>query len=157
MQMIDQSAWDKFHDRIKDEKVTVSSVTMGKQTIHPASQIPMVDRIWKECTGLDGPCFLFDHCTGDSLDVCRVDAIPAGFKTGHLIVAAPNYKGEVEAQFMLEQLYWNGCNYQETKFTGDVHEAMAMYAEHVGRYNEKAQDKLRIQPDWLCVTVDYHS
>lgn len=139
---IDPKILEEFYQWCKDEKITVSSVQCGKQTLSPADQIPKVDEKWQEMTGLDGPCLIFDHAGSGygSLDgdVCKLSELPEGYTASHVIIA----DNDGRVLLMLEDLLWRGDN--GTDWDGKVQSAI---------------DKCEVTPteDWLAVTVDYHS
>lgn len=154
---VGQEKIDAFWEWAKAQRITVSGVTMGKQTIQPASQIPMIDAKWREITGESGPCWLFDHAENAmSEDICPVGAAEA-VECHHVIIASPNYKDDLAAETMLCKQIWNGCTIQETDWDGTVRSALSVHAERVKRYVEKFQIRHTVRPDWIAVTVDYHS
>jgi hypothetical protein len=58
---------------------------------------------------------------------------------------------------MLQRYFWNGANYQKTAWDGTLKSALEKYSKRLDRMNPEHAAKIRPQPDWLVVTVDYHS
>lgn len=163
-----QEARDAFFAELEARNVTVSGIQLGKQTLQPAAQGPMVDALWREHFP-DTPfehCPLFDHA-GKQLpgDIMRLDEVRGDFPLEHLIVAGlhgwhDKYQEEVEfeAKFMLRDTVWNGCNHEKTVWDRTFRGGMAMWAEDLEKhYSDAAQEHYTPQEDWLVVTVDYHS
>lgn len=159
-----------FYKRIQDEKITFSSVTAGKQTVKPKSQIPIVDTIWNEFfpteDGTNVPCPLFSHSNnqydGDDLiscDICRVDEIPEKLKCARVIIAGQHWrdKNKLEAKFMICDSEWNGVNLVPIQWDTGVKTALEMYQEKFKKMERKYREKNEPKPNWLCITVDYHS
>lgn len=162
----DQSRLDSFYEVLKAEKVTVSSLTAGKQSLKPESQIPKVDALWNthfpESNGL--PCPLFDHSNdqykSDSLlpdDVCRLADLPKDLTAERVMVANRWYKGEWGVTEMYARSLWNGVTHQDTSFDGKVATAVELVKERVSRGSDEYRDGCTPQDNWLVVTVDYHS
>lgn len=152
---------DAFHALMTERKVTVSGFQAGKPALEPVSQIPMVDQLWNE-TFPDSPikqCPLFDHYKGTVGDVSLVSETPPGLTCAHLIVAvrSPFNGDKLKAEVMLETSVWNGVNYIDTTWDGTVRAAIEFHEKHIDRYKPEVQEIYSIKPDWLCVTVDYHS
>lgn len=149
---------ERFHEELKRLKVTVSGLQWGKQELSPASQAAAVDALWREMVpGAGDVCPLFKH-SGDSMsmDVCRVDQIPQRLTAFTVIVANDKYDG-LAADELLHKSIWNGASIQDTTFSGGVHEALAKHEEGLERATAEYREKCSVKPDWLCVTVDYHS
>lgn len=139
--------------------VTVSGLQWGKQELSPASQIGAVDSLWREmCPEGGSVCPLFKH-SGDemNMDVCRLAELPARLTAYSFIAAAPDYEGQVAAETLLHKSIWNGCTRQDTSWDGNVAGAVVEYAKRVDGYREDYREPRRPKPDWLVVTVDYHS
>ena len=159
---LDGEKLDRFIDELKNRKVTCSAVQAGKQSLSPASQIPMVDALWAEYFPESGikVCPLFAHSNDqyDSSsnlpgDICKVSEVPDGFKCSHVLIACESYRkdGSYAATAMRQTSVWNGCNFEKTDFDGTVKQA-------IQDYNKKMPNaELHIKGDWICVTVDYHS
>lgn len=86
-----------------------------------------------------------------------MDEIPEGLTAGRVIIACPDYEGKIEAQFMLCEDQWNGVNFMDINWDGKVLTALAKHIEHLGRYSDEYKEKATPAPNWICVTVDYHS
>lgn len=154
-----------FVEELQDRKVTVSGITFGKQSLEPASQIPMVDALWREHFPDSGltVCPIFSHSNdqyGEHLpgDICTLAELPAGLTADRVIIGALGWDGsEMTAIHMEQEGFWNGVNHVESDWDGTV-------ATAVGRFREKIKDskveyRARCEPqaDWLVVSVDYHS
>ena len=69
MAKYDQTKLQEFWDWLTAEKITVSSVVAGKQTLHPASQQEKVDAKWTEMfgggeSGVIVKCPIFSEANG---------------------------------------------------------------------------------------------
>lgn len=158
-----------FYDRLHEAGVTVSGFQAGKQRLEPESQIPMVDGVWNELfpteTGEIIPCPVFAHSNDQydsndllACDICRVDEIPDNLMAARVIIAVPRFKEEgVRAEFMICDEEWNGINFMKTVWDGKVKSAITMFEESLARYRGEYAECVRPRPDWICVTVDYHS
>lgn len=161
---VSQEQKDAFMAALKERKVTVSDLQCGKQELSPASQIPMVDALWREmCPGAGDVCPIFQH-SGREMngDVCKVSEIPEGLTAYTVIIAGPSYgdgkfDGPAEAKYLAHKSIWNGVTHQDTEFKGNVAEALAGHAKRAENYRDDYRQIMTVQPDWLCVTVDYHS
>jgi hypothetical protein len=159
---IDRVRLDEFYAELSRRKVTVSGLQWGKQELSPASQIPEIDALWREWFPESGiaHCPLFKH-SGNTLldDVCVFKNAPLELVCSRLIVGVPHWKeaDKVEPGYMLECEYWNGCNHVKTTWDGTLKQALEKYAEHGAHYSDEYKAKREIKPDWLVVTVDYHS
>lgn len=157
---VGQDRLDAFSEELKKRKVTVSGLIWGKQELSPPEQAEMVDALWREmCPGGGSVCPIFKHSgeTADS-DICRLDAIPEKLDAFRLIIAGPDYAGEkFEAVTMLATQIWNGVTHQDTTWGGSIAEGVKIHLDHIENYRDEWRQKYTPQPDWLCVTVDYHS
>jgi len=159
------SRLNEFTAELKRRKVTVSGLQWGKQELDPASQIPEVDALWREWfpdSGID-VCPLFQHSNRQlddnswlPKDICTVAEVPETYKADRVIVAWDGHDG-VSAQEMLCVDIWNGVSWQDTTFSGLVHDAIAHCDERLKNAKPEYREKALPQKDWLCVTVDYHS
>lgn len=171
---IDSTKLDAFYAWLKEEHVTVSGLQCGKQELSPADQIPKVDAKWSEMfPEAAGPCPLFNHSNsqyGEGLkgamrgDVCKLSELPADLKCSRILIAKPSYDtvtkgyhGPLEAEFMLCEDAWNGCNHMKVDWDGKASSALAQYCERIKSYREEFRAIAEPQPNWLVVTVDYHS
>lgn len=163
---LDQTKLQAFQDELNARNVTVSSFSAGKQELQPATQIPMVDQLWREFfPEVGGPCPLFKHSNdqykNDSAlpdDVCRFSDIPRNLQAERVIIAARDHKDkETEAVFMISEDFWNGVNHVKTTWKETVEDAVEMFAAKSINYSEEFVKRTTPQDDWLVVTVDYHS
>ena len=163
---LDKDKLDSFYADLKDKEVTVSGLQCGKQEIAPASQIPMVDKIWSSCfpeyTGR--ACPLFNHANNqyenDCLygDVLRIKDVPDGVSCSRFIVANYDYKDEkLEAKTMLSTDIWNGVNHEKTDWNGMLRTALDKHISGLRHYKQEYKDKNTPTDDWIVVTVDYHT
>lgn len=150
---LDPQRLDAFHAALKERRVTVSGLVCGKQELSPASQIPIVDALWREFfPGKGEKCLLFAHSNDQygrngiyGHDICAAKDVPEGLTCERLIIAGPHWDKEkgpnaIQPERMLATEFWNGVEHQKTKFDGKVKPALA-----------------ETSPDWLVVTVDYHN
>ena len=156
-----QDRIEAFSNLLSEKKVTVSSLRAGKPTLQPASQIPAIDALWREHFP-DSPvkeCLLFDHYKGNTGDVMRLDELPAEFEAGHVIIAGPSYRddGSLEATYMIQDEAWNGVTHVKADWDGKVSSAIEKHLKHIESYKPEYIAKQTPKPDWLVVTVDYHS
>lgn len=158
---------DAFYKKLKEEKVTVSGVQCGKQELYPSSQIGKVDMLWQDYfpdSGLD-VCPLFKHSndqfSSSSVlpgDICSLGETPTGMKAGHVIVACPNCTGEkMEAEYMIQESIWNGVTHVPTKWDGTLEQAISNHNDWCKNMADTFRERATPRPDWLVVTVDYHS
>ena len=166
---LDPDKLDAFYKALQRRKVTVSGFTAGKQSLQPESQIPMVDELWGEFfpdqAGTACPLFAHSNDQYDSSslingDVCRYAQVPEALKMKRVIYAGPHhYDGEIELKgwYMLTTEFWNGITHQETTWKGDFEGADKMMRKHSEHYADAYKDRVMPQPDWIVVTVDYHS
>lgn len=175
MARYDQKKLEAFHEWMTAEKITVAGMVCGKQEISPASQIPKVDAKWNEMFPSHEflPCPIFRHSNdqyGKGLagtlpdDVSRLDHVPLDLTCSRVIFAKPSYDsktkdhtGPLEAGFMLTDSAWNGCNHMKVDWDGKFASALEKYSEHIKNYREEYVARVTPQPNWLVVTVDYHS
>ena len=167
---LDKSRLEEFNKELNRRNVTVSGFTSGKQELSPATQIPMVDALWREWfPGAGDKCILFKHSNDQyrkdgyyAEDVCTIDKLPDRLECERLIVAGPHWNdaSKLMAKRHLAAKFWNGVEHQKTDFDGKVKPAlMAMLAEL-----EKPPDQqcysargLSLSPAHKVVTVDYHN
>lgn len=151
---------EAFFVALKQMGVTVSGLQWGKQELSPASQAPAVDALWREmCPGAGATCPIFKH-SGEGvgvLDICTLSEVPDELAAYSLIIAGPNYAGELAAAELSHQSIWNGVTHQDTTFKGGVKAAIDEFLERINSYTDEYKERLTPKPDWLVVTVDYHS
>lgn len=148
-----------FHDEITARNITVSGLQMGKPTLQPASQIPAVDALWLEMFPDAGfaACPVFDHYKGDMGDMLRLDELAPNLEASRVIIAAPGFRDKLAAQFMISEDAWNGVIHAPIAWDGKIATALEMHIKRISHYSKDARAKYTPQPDWLVVTVDYHS
>lgn len=141
--------------------VTVSGIQFGKQELAPASQIPEVDALWREQFPASGVavCPLFAHA-GDQLngDISLLEDMPPELKAFRVIVAGPRWDNVgLTAKTMTQQEVWNGVTWQDTQWDGLVASAVEEHVRSVVRGSDEYRRQHTPTPDWLVVTVDYHT
>lgn len=153
-----------FRQWLVDEKVMVKGLVCGKEELADEATIAKVDAKWREMfPGAGERCTLFRHSNdpyhNDYLpgDVMRLDALPASISCERCIIATRQHDGKIEAESMQQESFYNGVQHIKTTWNGTVAEALSAHAERVGNYAEVARARHTPQPDWLVVTVDYHS
>ena len=141
-----------FQRELTSRQVTVSSVTSGKPTLFPDSQIVAVDALWREWFPDCGEsCLLFDHADpGRAANVCVVAEVTQHLTCNRLIIAR-KWNGKLDAAAMRVREFWNGVEWQDSRFDGFVLPVLREYS----RVTE--QCRWRVEDDWLVVTVDYHN
>lgn len=149
-----------FDKVLTDNNITVSGLQFGKQTLKPASQIPLVDELWNK-TFPESPvkvCPIFDHYKGDVGDIMKLRDIPVKLTASHVIIAHPHWddKEKLEVGYMLLDEIWNGTTHQKTTWDGTIRSALQEHSKQYSRSDKEFQDKYIPTGDWLCVTVDYH-
>jgi hypothetical protein len=148
-----------FYQRLKDAKITVSSLQFGKQTLQPASQAETVNRLWRETfpDAVIKECPLFDNYQGADGDIMPLRDIPPELKCTHVIIAGPRYDGNgFEAAYMVRDSLWNGVTHQKTTWSGTVAGALAEWKERLTDYRPEWAAEHTPKEDWIVVTVDYH-
>lgn len=92
-------------------------------------------------------------------DVMIVGELPKGFCAARVIVAVPNYdENGLEAATMLEDSYWNGVSWNDSKFDGKVSTAIKKNNEYYKNATNESEyrDKRTVNDEWISVTVDCH-
>ena len=165
----DAEKLEKFYAKCQEANVTVSGVVCGKQKLAPETQIPMVDKMWDALfpteDGTIVACPIFSHSNNQydsndllACDVCLVEEIPENLTASRVIVASANYdESRLEAKFMTSDSIWNGVNHEDTAWDGKVKSVFGMYKERLEMYKEEYVENHTPKPNWICVTVDYHS
>lgn len=151
---------EAFYAALKEKNVTVSCFTAGKQQLQPASQSVMVDALWRQmCPGAGDVCPIFNHSgKQNNSDICAFADMPPNLTAFRLIIAAPDFNGKkMEAVSMFSKEIWNGVNHEKTQWDGKVSTGVAMHVESLSRYRKEYAEKVSPKPDWIVVTVDYHS
>ena len=153
---------DAFNKALNERKVTVSGLQCGKQTLQPASQIEMVDALWRDMfpdSGLS-VCPLFDHAPKviDG-DICKLSEVPEGLTAQRVIIAGPSWDDDkiFSAKYMISEDIWNGVMHVKTQWDCQFKTALDTHAENVKGHRDDYREKHTPKDDWLVVTVDYHS
>lgn len=176
MSRYDKQKLDDFYAWMKEEKVTVSGFQCGKQSLQPESQITKIDAKWNELfprkDGTQIPCPIFAHSNDqygkngkgtlpddicplkDAMDVICSRIIFAGKSYSS---DTKTYTGELEAQFMLQEDFWNGVNHVKSTWDGTVKHALEMNLKQLEHYADYFKNQFTPNGDWITVTVDYHS
>lgn len=154
-----QDRINAFYASLNERKVTVSSLQAGKPTLQPPEQAAMVDQMWREAfPEFPGKqCPLFDHYTGDHGNVCCINEMPTDLECDRVIIAVRLDDGSIRAEYMVSGKIWNGVNYVKTTWDETVFGAMKENAGRLVGYGEAYRNRVTPAPDWLVVTVDYHS
>lgn len=159
---IGQERLTAFEEWCQSANITVSGVQFGKPTLHPASQIEKVDAKWREMfPGTTDHCPLFDHAPNCD-DVQALAVVSPLLSASRVIIAAPEFHdgkwtGPLRAVYMVEDEHWNGVTWIESKWDGKLVSALEAWNAKLGNYKEEYREAVTPQPDWLAVTVDYHS
>lgn len=167
MQSLDPDRKKLFFERLTELKVTVSGFVAGKDTLKPASQIETVDSLWREifpgspvksCPFFSHFNDQYKHSSGFP-DVVTLKDIPEGFTCDRVIVAGQEFSDptKLEACLMFQYSFWNGVNHIDSTWDKLLSTAVSARIEGLSRAKPEYSAKRLPQPDWLCVTVDYHS
>lgn len=142
-----------FREELHQRKVTVSGIQFGKQELSPATQIPEVDRLWREMVPRCGnECPLFQHSkpTGD---VCLYSEVSGTLKAKRVIICERREAGGIRVRRMVVTSLWNGTEHQKTDFDGNVRAFV-----EAQRMSESGWPKpVDVKDDWVAVTIDYHN
>lgn len=92
----------------------------------------------------------------NGMNVTRFDQMPADFQCFRLIIGM-QWDGSLEAAFMLSREFWNGITFQNAAWNGNIVEGLELHANRLKMYSDEYRRGATPQPDWLVVTVDYHS
>jgi hypothetical protein len=159
MATLGKEAIDKFYEALHGNKITVSSLTMGKQTLQPSNQSEIVNKLWNEFFP-DFPvkvCPIFDNYKDRYGDIQKFNNVSQTLECLSVIFAALDYKGEkLKAEFLVQDSFWNGVNHVETKWDGTFGGALSMYLDRIANYGAEYQAKVTPTDDWIVVTIDYH-
>jgi len=174
---LDPEKFDQFQNELQERGITVSGITFGKPTLSPASQEKDVDQLWRDYfPGTTEHCPLFSHSNNqydsdDTLpsDICTLAEVPANYRCAHLMIATPqfNYRkkdsesstwdGPIACEWQIQKSIWNGSNFIDSAWDGSVAGAVDMFRNLIEHRNEDYKAVIEPKPDWLCITVDYHS
>lgn len=157
---LDKDKLKAFEDELHRRKITISSMQFGKQELYPSEQSVEVDELWRGYFGGDIPCPMFRHAgerlPGDVMKLGELDA--SKIKAARVIFAHPRFEEDgVEAGFMVAEDIWNGCNHERTIWDCTLKHALELHAKDIEHCRDEWKLKVSPQPDWLVVTVDYHS
>lgn len=162
----------EFARELERRNVTVHPVQMGRPELHPDSQIPDVDSLWRQWfPDVGGPCPLFHHARRDIKgreyypdDVCSVGGVPENYTCHRLIIAGPHWdkdRKELEPKFMLVRDFYNGVTWQNTAFDGNLKSVFRAIFECRRPESNDVCPYFGIPKDfdalWNLVTVDYHN
>lgn len=157
----------EFTNKLRELNVTCSGLVCGKQELSPASQIPMVDQLWRDMFPDSGSdkCPLFAHSNDqyDSSstlpgDICTLKDVPENTTCLRVIIAGESWDGQgLEAKFMAQDSFWNGVNHIDTTWDKTLKSAISQYADSMKRAKPEYLEKHLPKEDWIVVTVDYHS
>ena len=159
-----QEKIDAFYKVLNEKKITVSGIQCGKHKLEPESQIPIVDKLWNDFFPTEKgeiiACPMFSHSNNQydgndliSCDICLVEEIPESLTASRVIIAGSEYK----AKFMISDDMWNGVNFVKTRWDGKVLSTLEMAKEKFRNYTEEYREKNTPKPNWICITIDYHS
>ncbi len=164
---MDKGALKAFDEWMTEEKIMVSAFQAGKQGLADADTVKKVDAKWREMFPDQGDhCTLFAHSNdqygGDILpgDICKLEEMAQGVAASHIIIAGLSYSddGALEACFMTQKSVWNGVSHIDSTWDGLVASAVKEYQSNFSdRCTAEHREKRYPKPDWLVVTVDYHS
>lgn len=165
---LDKKKIEDFYAWLKDEKVMVSGLVVGKQSISTREQIRIVDAKWKEIfpdSGFDS-CPLFAHSNDNHErmfgDIMRLGDIKKDVTCARAIIARKPYdtnapKSALEADYMIEDSIWNGVTWLKGKIDVSVFNALKEYRKNIRNYSDEARKNRTPKKDWLVITIDYHS
>jgi hypothetical protein len=167
LELLAGEKFDEFRAELQNMDLTVSGVQFGKPSLEPACQAEKVDSMWNKFFPdlAIKSCPLFAHSNDQYKnssrypDVMLLSDVPDNCTSERVLVAGPRWgnPGKREAKYMLQRYFWNGANYQKTAWDGTLKSALEKYSKRLDRMNPEHAAKIRPQPDWLVVTVDYHS
>lgn len=161
---LDPDALASFRRWMTDERVMVSGLQMGKQTLADAATVQKVDAKWREMFPGAGPhCTLFDHSNrrDEPLpgDVCKLADLPARLTAFRVVIAGPKWDGKgLMAVDMIAERQWNGVTHVKSAWDCNVASAVAAWRERMEK-TRSAEYRASATPaaDWLVVTVDTHT
>lgn len=160
---LDPDDLESFNKWMVDEKVMVSALQFGKQTLADESTKQKVDAKWRELFPDAGPrCTLFDHSNARNRalpgDVCRLYEVSERLTAFRVVIAGPRYTGEgLEAVDRIERTMYNGTWFVDTAWDGNVLGAVERFRERAQRMLEEYRERVMPRHDWLVVTVDSHT
>lgn len=161
---LNQNKLKQFTEELDKQKITVSGIQCGKQALSPASQIPVVDKLWNEYFPGSGACQLFAHSnnqydSGDAhaMDICTLDKMPHDYECEQVMIVTPQFDGALGVESMFNRSIWDGRRFHDTDWSGTVGEALDRHVKRIENYVKSFQDQNTPKDDWLCVTIDYHS
>ena len=165
---LDDNKMDNFYNKLQEKEITVSGIVAGKETLKPKEQIEKVDNLWfKYFPDWQGEhCPVFDHANkkyeddpiyGDIMELGNVAVNQVECNT----VIFAHYDAHDYNEWNIERMYrtkvYNGFTHQETKFDGQLGEAMIKYEKHLEQLNDDFAEKINLEKDWLTITLDLKS
>lgn len=171
---LDKSRLSAYNEWLTTERVTVSGLQCGKQELCPAEQSAKVDERWREMFGGNPgtKCPLFQHSNdqyahsvnGAYGDVMLLKDVPGALECGRIIFAEPSFNpdaseftGPISVGFMLQDEVWNGHNHMKVDWDGTFGSALAKRLQYLQGRRDGYVMAATPGPEWLVVTVDYHS
>lgn len=162
---LDQAKVEEFWKEIEGMNLTVSGLQAGLPKIEPEDQIPAVDVLWQRIfpDSQFKACPFFQHFNNQYKnstgfpDVMELKDMPTELTASSVIIAAIRWNDELGAEFMIQDSIYNGVNFTDTAWDGKVQTALDLHLERIKSYKDEAREKYTPKPDWLVVTVDYHS
>lgn len=160
---IGQDRIEAFRAELRRLNITISGIQVGKPELNPVSQIETVDALWAQWFPEHaGPCPLFAHSNNNRHtlpgDISPLASCPLSLTASRVIVAARTHDDkDFRADWMTQEEVFNGVNYERTTWDKTLGGALNLYSGRIARYSDEARIKYAPRPDWLIVTVDYHS
>lgn len=153
----------EFREELRAREFTISGLQAGKPSLNPDYQCELVDALWSErFPEHAGPCPLFAHSNNNRStlpgDITSLASCPLSLTASRVIIAGPAYVGDgLRPVFMASGEIFNGCNYEHTTWDKTLGGALTLHRKRLERYTPDARAKVDPSPNWLVVTVDYHS
>lgn len=164
IQQLGEGHVDAFQEELQRRGTTVSGIQFGKPELSPSSQIPEIDRLWKEWfpewTGEH--CPLFQHYNDQYQntpvygDVMPIRDVRYPLTCEKVLIAEYGFRGELDAGFLVQGEIWNGCNHEATEWDGTLGHALKMHRERLEKMAERYRENNEVTLDWQAVTVDIH-
>jgi hypothetical protein len=165
--VLDPDKLRAFHEQLVAKGVTVAGFQAGKQELSPASQIPMVDALWRETfpESRIERCPLFAHAADQNakgldgilpMDICRLAELPKDFTASHVIFAQPGWNSETEDRSGPPKAAWMIAEWMKTDWDQKVSSAVEMYIQSLAHLREEWRARVTPTDEWLAVTVDCH-
>ena len=91
-------------------------------------------------------------------DICLVKEIPPDLTCSRVIFAVPSHNNKItKATYMICTSHWNGVNFMPINWDGNVKTAIKLFEESINHYREELKEPITPKPNWLCITIDYHT